>query len=165
MSNASVATIMNKLADIFAPMDVEVLEATKLWAKGRVDALKAFKASDEYQELRRDAWSLYPRMFAICGGKVWYNIFNDRNEAMINEFVAKNCEAISIKRNASIASKLAKAGVSEVISEEFTRTKDGFNGVFVVNTNTGRKVVTINTVRAGGYNIQCLHLRVLVKIK
>jgi hypothetical protein len=55
--------------------------------------------------------------------------------------------------------------VVEVISEEFYRTADGFNGEFVVDTNAGRKTVTVNTVYAGGYNIQCLHLRVLVKVR
>ena len=164
MNNAA-ATIMNELNEVFAPMDAEVLEATKVWAKGRVEALKAFKASDEYKALSRDAWKLYPRMFDICGGKTWYNVFNGRNEAMINEFVTKNCAAIVEKRNALISSKLAKAGVNEVVSKEYNRTNGGFDGVFVVNTDAGRKVVTVNTIRAGGYNIQCLHLRVLVKVK
>lgn len=156
---------MNKLNTILSPMDDKVLEATKIWAKRRVEALKAFKASDEYKALIHDSWKLYPRMFDICGGKSWYNVFNGRNEMMINELVTKYCAAVAEKRNASIASKLVKAGIVEVISEEFTRTNDGFNGVFVVNTNAGRKSVRIDTILAGGYNIQCLHLRVLVKVK
>ena len=35
----------------------------------------------------------------------------------------------------------------------------------LVREGVGRKVVTIETIRAGGWNIQCLHLRVLVRIK
>ena len=67
--------------------------------------------------------------------------------------------------NATIAAKLAKAGVDEVEGAEFTRTNDGFNGLFVVNTPTGPKSVHIETITAGGYNIQCLHLRVLVTVR
>lgn len=160
--------ITAKLEEFFAEMDAEVLASSKEWAKGRVDALREFKASDEVAERRKQkdfSWWYYPRMFAICGGKTWYNVFNGRNEEMINDFVTKNCAAIAQKRNASIVRKMVKAGVTEVTGTEYTRTRNGFDGFFVINTTSGTKRVSINTIRAGGYNIQCLHLRVLVKVK
>lgn len=157
--------ILEKLNEVFAPMDAEVLAATQKWAQERVAALREFKQSDEAKELRRDQWKYYDRLFAIAGGKTWYNVFDGRNAAMIAEFVEKNCAATVAKRNASIAAKLNKAGVTEVIDQEFAHTSDGFNGVFRVNTDAGTKRVSIDTIRAGGYNIQCLHLRVLVHVK
>lgn len=159
--------ITDSLEAILAPMDAEVLEASKLWAKERVAALKEFKGSEEYKVLNaKGAWGgVYDKLFAIAGGKTWYNVFDGRNATMIEEFVEKNCKAIAQKRNASITAKLVKAGVCEVMSQSYTHTNDGFDGTFVVNTDKGRKVVTINTIRAGGYNIQCLHLRVLVHVK
>jgi len=159
------AAIIAKLNEVFAPMDAKVLEQSKEWAKGRAQAIRDFKASDEYQAIRRDAFALYAKLYAIAGGKTWYNVFNGNSAAIIEEFVTKNCAAIAAKRNANIANKLEKAGVTEVVSEEFHHTNDGFNGVFVVNTNAGRKSVRIETIYAGGYNVQCLHLRVLVKVK
>jgi len=159
------ANIIAKLNEVFAPMDAEVLEASQEWAKGRVQAIRDFKVSEEAKEMRRNQHQYYARLFAIAGGKTWYNIFDGRNATMIEEFITKNCKAIADKRNESIASKLNKSGVTEVISEEFTHTRDGFDGVFIVNTDAGKKRVTINTIRAGGYNVQCLHLRVLVKVK
>ena len=159
------AAILAKLDEIFAPMDAEVLAASQVWAKGRVAALREFKASDEAKELRRDQWKYYGRLHAIAGGKTWYNVFDGRSASMIEEFIEKNCAATVAKRNATIAAKLEKAGVTEAVSEQFTYTKDGFDGVFVVNTDAGTKRVKINTIRAGGYNIQCLHLRVLVSVK
>lgn len=157
--------IITKLNEVFAPMDAKVLEDSKVWAKDRKQALRNFKDSDEYRAMRRDQGRLYARLHAIAGGKTWYNVFDGRNDEMVEEFVVKNCAEVAAARNANIAAKLQKAGVSEVESSEFQRTKDGFNGVFVVSTDAGKKVVTINTIYAGGHNIQCLHLRVLVKVR
>lgn len=158
---AAIKALMDSLNEVFAPMDAEVLTATKVWAAGRVAAIRAKKAEFAASNTR---WN-YEELFAIAGGKTWYNVFNGRNTAMIEEFVEKNCKAIADKRNAGIAKKLEQAGVSEIIETVYTDTTDGFNGRFVVNTDKGRKVVTVDTIRAGGYNIQCLHLRVLTKIK
>ncbi|QIG67919.1 hypothetical protein EVC03_120 [Rhizobium phage RHph_Y5A] len=156
----AVDQIIEALNEVFAPMDAEVLAGTKVWAAGRREAIKAKKA--EFTASRK--WN-YEELFAIAGGKTWYNVFDGRNTAMIEEFIEKNCAAIATKRNFAIAAKLQKAGVTEVVEKTFTHTTDGFDGVFVVMTDKGRKVVTVNTIRAGGYNIQCLHLRVLTKVK
>ena len=155
--------IINNLNQVFKKFDDEVLEGSKKWAQERVAAIREFKTSDEYRKL--DCWRAYDRLYAIAGGKTWYNIFDGRSKFMIEEFMEKNHQNTIEKRNASIAKKLEKAGVTEVLSEEYVYTKDGFNGIFRVNTNAGVKCVSIDTIYAGGYNIQCLHLRVLVKVK
>lgn len=157
--------IINNLNQVFKKFDDEVLESSKKWAQGRVEAIHEFKMSDEAKHLRRDQWAYYAKLFALAGGKSWYNVFDGRSKSMIEEFMEKNHQNTIEKRNASIAKKLEKAGVTEVLSEEYVYTKDGFNGIFRVNTNAGVKRVSIDTIYAGGYNIQCLHLRVLVKVK
>jgi len=161
------ATILAKLAEVFAPLDAEVLAASQEWARGRVAAIKEFKASDAAKALRAKGafGGYYPALFNIAGGKTWYNVFDGNTAEAIANFVTKNNAAIVAKRNAMIVKKLTAAGVTEVISEEFAYSRDGFDGVFKVNTDNGVKRVSINTIRAGGYNIQCLHLRVLVKVK
>jgi hypothetical protein len=152
---------MNMLTDLetaFIEMDAENLAKQNEWALGRKAALVEFKASEEYQSLRRDQWKLYDRMFAICNGKGWFRVINDNNENGIREFVVKNCKAIADKRNATIVAKLTKIGVTEIGALEYNRTGDGFNGFFRFNDAW----IEIRTIVAGGYNIQCLHERTLV---
>lgn len=159
--------IISSLNKTFASYDAEVLESSQKWAEGRVTALKEYKKSPEFLDIsKKGAWGgMYTKLFDIAGGKTWYSIFSSNSKDGIREFVAKNCAAIINKRNVGIANKLTKAGVKEVLSETYIYTPDGFNGTFVVLTDSGKKIVTIDTIRAGGYNIQCLHFRVLIKIK
>jgi len=154
--------ITASLQVVFAPLEAKVLADSIKWAEGRVAAIAAY-----HQNTPRGGCIVtrHEGMFAAAGGVTWYKIFSGRGKAEIEAYMVKNCAALAEKRNAGIAAKLARAGVTEVVSEEFTDTVDGFDGVFIVNTDSGRKVVTVNTIVAGGYNIQCAHMRILTKVK
>lgn len=126
--------------------------------------LHDFKASAEAKAMWRDAFTLYARYHAICGGKAWFQRCNGSLTAawkLTTEF----CQKQAAGRNATLAAKLDRVGVTSVLSSDFARTTDGFQGVYTVETDKGRKVITINVIVAGGYNIQCAHFRVLVKVK
>jgi hypothetical protein len=160
----NMSTIIENLNAILAPFDAQVLESAKEDALRRRLALLEFKQSEEYQNGRKNAWEIYPKMFDIAGGKTWFSAINNATAEAVEVFVKKNCAAVIAKRNARIADKLKKSGVTEVLNEEFVRTADGLNGIFVVNTDKGQKRVVIEAIFAGGYNIQCAHIRILVKI-
>ncbi len=163
-----ITAIMNQLETVFVEMDAKVLADAQLWAKAKVAAIKEVKNRYNalpFNDRRVESHNYYTELFAVAGGKTWYNIFNGRNAAMIEEFMIKNCKATADARNASIAKKLLKLEATEVTESTMNRTSDGFHGFFQVMTNTGIKSINIDTIYAGGYNIQCFHVRTLVKVR
>lgn len=161
----AIADIIAGLNEVLAPLDADRMVRAQEWAKRRCAAYIEWKNSDEAQAIRNNSWAWYPKAFAVAGGKAWWNLFQYGYSQHVADFMVKNCAAGVAKRNFKIASNLAKAGVTSVISSEYARTDDGFDGFFLVETNQGAKRVTITTIYAGGYNIQCLHVRVLVKVR
>ena len=160
MSNA-IKQITEQLDAAFAEQDVKLEQDAVRWGLERMAAVDAAKEKIRAEKFRIESQD-YETLFAIAGGKTWYNVFSGNGRGYVTEFMIKNQQAIAAKRNAKIAKKLNDAGIDEVLDAKMFFANDGFNGVFVIN---GERTVQIDSILAGGYNIQRLHQRVLVKIK
>ena len=149
--------MLDQIKTAFTEVDQKMLETQMAWAMERKDALKEY--TDSYD--RKSGVCYATGAIKVCGGKTWYNVFYGRNKDMVAELIVKNVEALIEKRNARIVAALTKKGVTEL--PEFTVKHDGngWSGKFDVAGNT----VTIETILAGGYHIQCLHQRTLVNVK
>ena len=76
----------------------------------------------------------------------------------IDELVHRDMEGKKAELYATIQKKMA---------EEITEVKlyQGEDGTMNGTLRGATKRLTIHTIRAGGYNIQCLHYRVLIKVR
>lgn len=157
-------TITKQLNEVFADLDAKLIEQSVEWVMKRYDAYVEYQKSDEYKNRVGTSEERWNKALAIAGGRTYRDMF-DWGKEETKKRVIKKTKATIESRNTSIASKLVKAEITQVLSSNFTNTNDGFNGVFMVETNKGPKKITIDTIYAGGYNIQCFHIRVLVKVK
>jgi hypothetical protein len=161
----AIETILEPLKGEFAIWDAKVLADSLVWAANRTAAIKEFESNEENIKMRRvDVWGFYKRVHSIAGGKTWYGVCGQNSPARRDEFVTKNCAAVAASRDMKIAKQLVKLGVISIDKSEVVRSTDGFHGVFAVESAAGRNIITIRTIFAGGYNIQCAHTRTLVKV-
>ena len=141
----------------FAKLNADMLARQLLWACKRHLAVMALIEELSPKRRQMGEWAYYDAVFAAAGGKTWFNLLTSGG---IAEKVTKNVDAIIKNRDAKIIAALKKVGVNEIAPFELVHTSDGCEGTFDIDGHR----VTIKTILAGGYNIQCLHQRTTVKV-
>jgi hypothetical protein len=146
------------LTHSFANLNADMFSRQLDWAYKRHAAVTALIEELSPKRRKMGEWAYYAAVFATAGGKTWYNLLTSGG---VLKNVTKNVDAIIKNRDAKIIAALKKVGVTEIAPFDLVHTGDGFEGTFDIDGHR----VTIKTILAGGYNIQCLHQRTTVKVR
>jgi hypothetical protein len=153
--------MQDQLNRAFAELNQTMLDRQLAWAESRREAVKTLITELSPKRRQLGEFAYYDKVFAAAGGKTWFNMMSGRNAQQIQELVQKNVEKLVSNRDAKIIAALTKKGITEIPDFELLEISDGYEGIFYIDEHR----VEIRTILAGGYNIQCLHQRTLVKVK
>ena len=156
--------LYKQLTDVLAEYDARVVQSIIDSVPVRRAAVRAIKREDFSHFVHPSIAIAYAKIEA-AGSKQWLNLLENSDKELAAK-ITRIEQAKADKRNAKIAARLEAVRIKSINSVHTNRvSSDNFNGVWVVDTNVGMKRVVLQVILAGGYNIQCLHARVLVNVK
>ena len=144
------------------------------WKEGQLKRLEAYRElrySDEYAEVVRGpggAWAAYAWLSRkgydskhlaanYNNGKVWWD-----------EFLDKEIKNKMLKIDVAVHKKVKDFDAVQINQlMAYASSKDGFvEGAWkFIDAEGQSRVLRIETIYAGGYNVQCFHVRTLIKFK
>ena len=131
------------------------------WVKNKVrfamETKAWWKSYKRTGDIYRDYNNLYERI-----GKTEWNHINFLNEAQIVDFYKKEAEHRMLKIDTAVTKKIKDA--DQIVSIECLHLGQGYDGFVEGNwrltmKDGSSKVFGWKTLIAGGWNIQCLHVR------
>lgn len=134
-----------------------------LQAKAKTDwiwKIREIKQSAEYKSAK-GAWAKFAVIESKGYGKTHLALSETHTYAQLLERMEKDAEHALTKIDVAVAKKLDGLAIVDIECLQCGNGKDGYiEGAWrlVLNDET-KRVFSFETIYAGGYNIQCLHVR------
>lgn len=158
-------TILSQVGEGLKPLDAQLKQSKLDYFLGLFDKLAELKKEYQNTTPRMSRETYKERLYAITTYNSTYALINENPRDRVIFLIERDCDDAATKRNYRIAQQLERLGVTAVSDSECRHSHDGFDGTFLIESDQGRKAVRVNTIVAGGYNIQEMHLRVLVNVR
>jgi hypothetical protein len=161
MTSLNIKQVAEQIKDTVRPAYMKNAEAKAVWIK----KIREIRESDLFRSFTNE-YQRYDHLFSLGYGKGHIEMNRSFSLDELTVRLKKDAESSLGKIDVAVSKKASKIDIASVELICIGKSYDQFiEGSWELTDVSGKKcVLSFETLLAGGYNIQCLHIRTKYKI-